>query len=90
LVPGYAVTQELGEGFHLLSQERRDAFGPAVVGDPHEHYFKNNITEEVIAELLFVSQSVISETISTLEAVIVKALQDVEPDLAETAESSLA
>jgi hypothetical protein len=25
-------------------------------------YFKNNITEEVIAELLFVSQSVISET----------------------------
>jgi hypothetical protein len=50
-------------------------------------YFKNNITEEVIAERLFVSQSVISETISTLEAVIVKALQDVEPDLAEAAES---
>ncbi|MDQ2789287.1 MAG: transposase family protein [Actinomycetota bacterium] len=49
-------------------------------------YFKNNITEEVIAELLFVSQSVISETISTLEGVIVKALKDFEPDLAEAAE----
>jgi YD repeat-containing protein len=40
----------------------------------------------VIAELLFVSQSVISETISTLEGVIVKALKDFEPDLAEAAE----
>lgn len=30
-------------------------------------YFKNNITQEVIAELLFVSQPVISETISSLE-----------------------
>lgn len=49
-------------------------------------YFKNNVTEEVIAELLFVSQSVISETISTLEDVIVEALQDFEPDLAEAAE----
>jgi hypothetical protein len=49
-------------------------------------YFKNNITEEVIAELLFVSQPVISETISTLEGVIVKALKDFEPDLAEAAE----
>jgi hypothetical protein len=49
-------------------------------------YFKNNITEEVIAELLFVSQSVISETISTLEGVIVKALTDFEPDLTEAAE----
>jgi hypothetical protein len=49
-------------------------------------YFKNNITEEVIAELLFVSQSVISETISTLEGVIVEALKDFEPDLAEAAE----
>ena len=49
-------------------------------------YFKNNITEEVIAELLFVSQSVISETISTLEGVIVTALKDVELDLAEAAD----
>src|ERR1700704_6230530 len=49
-------------------------------------YFKNNITEEVIAELLFVSHSVISETISTLEGVIVEALKDFEPDLAEAAE----
>src|SRR5437868_14872131 len=49
-------------------------------------YFKNNITEEVIAELVFVSQSVISETTSTLDGVIVEALQDFEPDPAEAAE----
>jgi hypothetical protein len=49
-------------------------------------YVKNNITEEVIAELLFVSQSVISETISTLEGVIVTAVKDFEPDLTEAAE----
>jgi hypothetical protein len=36
--------------------------------------------------VLFVSQSVISETISTLEGVIVKALKDFESDLAEAAE----
>jgi hypothetical protein len=49
-------------------------------------YFKNNITEEVIAELLFVSQSVISETISTLEVVIEKALAEFVPDLTEAAQ----
>jgi hypothetical protein len=49
-------------------------------------YVKNKITEEVIAELLFVSQPVISETISTFAGVIVKALKDFEPDLAEAAE----
>jgi YD repeat-containing protein len=53
-------------------------------------YFKNNVTEEVIAELLFVSQSVVSETISTLEGVIVEALKDDEPDLAGGLEARVA
>jgi YD repeat-containing protein len=46
-------------------------------------YFKNNVTREVIAELLFVSQSVISETISTLEKLIKDVLKGCEPDLRE-------
>src|SRR5919202_6729197 len=49
-------------------------------------YVKNNISEEVIAELLFVSQWVISETISTLDGVIVTAVKDFKPDLTEAAE----
>ena len=49
-------------------------------------YVKDNITEEVIAELVFVSQSVISETISTLDGVIGTALQDFESDLTEAAD----
>jgi hypothetical protein len=46
-------------------------------------YFKNNITEEVIAELLFVDQSTISRAISDLEEVIGDALDEFVPDLAE-------
>jgi hypothetical protein len=42
-------------------------------------YFKNNITEEVIAELLFVSQGLISQTIALMEDLIVQALQEFEP-----------
>ena len=37
-------------------------------------YSKNNIAQEAIAELLFVSQSVISETISLLDGLMVKVL----------------
>lgn len=46
-------------------------------------YFKNNITEEVIAELLFVDQSTVSRAISDLEKVIADALEEFVPDLAE-------
>lgn len=48
-------------------------------------YVKNNITQEVIAELAGVSQSVVSVTISTLETVIERALAEFVRDLAEAA-----
>ena len=46
-------------------------------------YFRTNVTEELIAELLFVDQSTISRAISDLEGVIAKVLDDFVPDLAE-------
>ncbi|MPY81566.1 MAG: transposase, partial [Actinophytocola sp.] len=46
-------------------------------------YFKNNITEEVIAELLFVDQSTISRAISDLEEVIADVLDEFVPGLIE-------
>jgi hypothetical protein len=46
-------------------------------------YFKTNITEEVISELLLVDQSTISRVISGLEGVIAEVLDEFVPDLAE-------
>jgi hypothetical protein len=46
-------------------------------------YFRTNVTEEVIAELLFVDQSTISRVISDLEGVIAVVLDEYVPDLAE-------
>jgi hypothetical protein len=46
-------------------------------------YFKTNVTEEVIGELLFVDQSTISRAISDLESVITDALAEFAPDLTQ-------
>jgi hypothetical protein len=46
-------------------------------------YFKTNVTEDVIAELLFVDQSTISRAISDLEDVIANVLAEFVPDLPE-------
>jgi DDE superfamily endonuclease/Helix-turn-helix of DDE superfamily endonuclease len=46
-------------------------------------YFKTNVTEELIGELLFVDQSTISRVISDLEDVITEALEEFVPDLIE-------
>lgn len=46
-------------------------------------YFKTNVTEDVIGELLFVDQSTISRVISDLEGVITDALAEFVPNLAE-------
>ena len=46
-------------------------------------YFKTNITEDVIGELLFVDQSTISRAISDLEEIIAEVLEEFVPDLAE-------
>jgi DDE superfamily endonuclease/Helix-turn-helix of DDE superfamily endonuclease len=45
-------------------------------------YFRTNVTEELIGELLFVDQATISRTISDLEGVIADALEEFVPDLA--------
>lgn len=49
-------------------------------------YLKTNVTEELIAELLFVDQSTISRAISDLEGVIAEVLAEFVPDLAEVVE----
>ena len=46
-------------------------------------YFRTNVTEEVIAELLFVDQSTISRVITDLEGIIAEVLDEFVPDLAE-------
>jgi restriction endonuclease Mrr len=46
-------------------------------------YFKTNVTEELIGELLFVDQTTISRAISDLEEVIAEVLAEFVPDLAE-------
>ena len=46
-------------------------------------YFRTNVTQEVIAELLFVDQSTISRTISDLEEIIAEALDEFVPELPE-------
>lgn len=46
-------------------------------------YFKTNVTEDVIAELMFVDQSTVSRAISNLESVIADVLEEFVPDLAE-------
>jgi len=46
-------------------------------------YFRTNVTEELIAELLFVDQSTISRVISDLEDVIAEELEEFVPDLVE-------
>jgi hypothetical protein len=46
-------------------------------------YFRTNVTEDVIAELLFVDQSTISRAIRDLEAVIADVLEEFVPDLTE-------
>ena len=46
-------------------------------------YFRTNITQELIAELLFVDQSTISRAISDLEEIIAEALDEFVPELPE-------
>lgn len=46
-------------------------------------YFRTNITEEFIAELLFVSQSTISRAISDLEELVAEELDEFIPELTE-------
>ena len=53
-------------------------------------YFRTNITQELIAELLFVDQSAISRAISDLEEIIAEALDEFVPELPEQLEGRVA
>ncbi len=49
-------------------------------------YFRTNVTEELIAELLFTDQATISRVIAELEGTIAEVLDEFVPDLAEEAD----
>ncbi len=53
-------------------------------------YFRTNITQELIAELLFVDQSTISRAISDLEEIIAEALDEFVPELPEEIDGRVA
>ena len=53
-------------------------------------YFRTNVTQEVIAELLFVDQSTISRAISDLEEIIAEALDEFVPELPEEIQGRVA
>ena len=53
-------------------------------------YFRTNITEAVIAELMFTDQATISRVISDLEGVIADAVEEFVPELADEATGRVA
>jgi hypothetical protein len=53
-------------------------------------YFRTNITEEVIAELMFTDQATISRVISDLEGVIADAVEEFVPELTDEAAGRVA
>ena len=94
-MPGQATTGLTSEQFDELVErvEQRVAWNSGQ-GRPREPmlrqavkavvmYFRTNITQEVIAELLFVDQSTISRAISDLEEIIAEALDEFIPELPE-------
>ncbi|MGH3518801.1 MAG: transposase family protein [Haloechinothrix sp.] len=94
-MPGQATTGLTAEQFdELVARIEKHVIWDSGIGRPRQltlrqavkvtiMYFKNNITEEVIGELLFVDQSTISRAISELEGVIADVLEEFVPDLAE-------
>ncbi|MGH3800181.1 MAG: transposase family protein [Pseudonocardiaceae bacterium] len=94
-MPGQATTGLTSAQFdELVDRVEQRAIWDSGIGRPRQltlrqavkatvMYFKTNITEEVIGELLFVDQSTISRAISDLEEVIAEALEEFVPNLAE-------
>src|SRR5947209_8951219 len=101
-LPGQATTGLTSEQFDELV----DRVGERIVWDyergrPREltlhqavkavvMYFRTNITQGLIAELLFVDQSTISRAISDLEEIIAEALDEFVPELPEEIEGRVA
>lgn len=94
-MPSYRTTGLCPEQFALLCDLVADAVGPWQKTTGRRHvlslnkavkatvmYLKNNLTQEVIAELLEVSQPTISRVIADLEPIIAEVLDEFVPDLA--------
>jgi len=75
------VEAEVGHWHPVAGRRRALSLNKAVKATVM--YLKNNITQEVIAELLEVSQSTISRLLAELEVVITDVLAEFVPDLAE-------
>lgn len=75
------VLDEIGAWQAHTGRPRAVALGQAVKATVM--YFKNNVTQEVIAELLGISQPTVSRVIAELEPVIGHVLEEFVPDLAE-------
>jgi hypothetical protein len=101
-LPGQATTGLTAQQFDELVARIEERFNwDSGIGRPRQltlrqavkatvMYFKTNVTEEVIGELLFVDQSTISRAISDLEEVIDEALEEFVPDLAEEMDGRVA
>jgi hypothetical protein len=97
-LPGQATTGLTGEQFdELVARIEKRVIWGSTIGRPRQlslrqavkatlMYFRTNVTEEVIGELLFVDQSTISRAISDLESVIADVLAEFVPGLTELAE----
>jgi transposase len=77
----YLVEEEIGQWNPVTGRLRALPLAKAVKATVM--YFKNNITQEVIGELLEVSQPTISRVIADLETVICAVLAEWVPDLDE-------
>jgi hypothetical protein len=94
-LPGQATTGLIAEQFDdLVARIEKQVIWDSGIGRPRQltlrqavkatiMYFKNNITEDLIGELLFVDQSTVSRAINDLEGVLADVLDEFVPDLAE-------
>lgn len=97
-MPGQATTGLTAEQFdELVARIEERVNWDGGIGRPRQPtlrqavkatimYFRTNVTEEVIGELLFVDQSTISRAISGLEGLIAEVLDEFVPDLTDLAE----
>jgi hypothetical protein len=93
-LPGQATPGLTGEQFdELVARIEKRVIWDSGIGRPRQltlrqavkatiMYFKNNVTDEVIRELLFVDQSTVSRVISDLQDVLADVLAECVPTLA--------
>ncbi|MGB8995359.1 MAG: transposase family protein, partial [Pseudonocardiaceae bacterium] len=101
-LPGQATTGLTSEQFdELVDRVEQRVVWNSGQGRPREltlrqavkavvTYFRTNITQEMIAELLFVDQSTISRAIGDLEEIIAESLDEFVPELPEDIEGRVA